>query len=260
MTDALEQKVAEATKLWDDVELALKHCRRVLLFGPPGTGKSYAGLATCGAINRCYLTLDTPAAEIRGHFVPSEAGGFHWHDGPASVAWRKGERLAIEEIDAASGDTLTLLLGYLDDPESAVITLPNNEHIRPAEGFSCVATTNQLPSVIPDALLDRFDAVIHVPLPNPKAFCGAWNSNSLKDAAKKTIYLAQKPPAGKGNRPIGLRAFKAIDRIVGTGLELPKAAEIVIGKEASAWLCASILLADTALAVEPAGAQASIAF
>lgn len=244
MTDALTEKIAEATKLWDDIDLALEHCRRVLLWGPPGTGKSYAGLTTCAAINRCYLTLDTPAAEIRGHFVPSETGGFKWHDGPATVSWRKGERLAIEEIDAASGDTLTLLLGYLDDPESAVITLPNNEHIRPQAGFSCIATTNQLPSVIPDALLDRFDAVIHVPLPNPKAFASAWHSNDLREAAKKTIYLAQNPPAGKGNRPIGLRAFKAIDRIHATGVPISKAAELVIGAEASHWLVASILLAE----------------
>jgi hypothetical protein len=111
-----------------------------------------------------------------------------------------------------------------------------------------VATTNQLPSVIPDALLDRFDAVIHVPIANPKAFDGQWNSAQLQDAAKKTIYLNQKPPAGKGNRPVGLRAFKAIDRIVGSGLELPKAAELVIGKEASQWLCASIILAEPAKA------------
>jgi len=245
-TEALDAQIAAANTQWAEVALALQKGIRTLLWGPPGTGKSYAGINSALSISRCYLTLDTPAAEVRGHYVPSDSGGFRWHDGPATVAWRRGGRLQVEEIDQASGDTLTLLLGYLDDPESAQLTLPNNELIKPAAGFSCVATTNQLPSVLSDALLDRFDAVINVTLPNPKAFEAKWAHEGLRDAAKRVVYLNDASVRGKGGRPIGLRAFRSIDRFIASGVPLADAAQLVVGADASRWLVSAITLSDAA--------------
>jgi hypothetical protein len=249
----LRNAITRAVARWEDIDVAISNGQRTLLWGPPGTGKSYAGLtnlvgpALDQGVNRLYITMDTPSAEIRGHYVPTKGGGFQWHDGPATNAWRTGSRLAIEEIDAASGDCLTLLLGFLDDPESAVLTLPSNETIRPANGFSAVATTNQLPQVIPPALLDRFDAVLHVELPNPRAFGGKWHSDKLRDAALNVLYLRsaeQNGIRGADGRDIGLRAFRSIDRYIGRGVTLQKACEIVIGKDAGQWLAVACSLSE----------------
>jgi len=249
----LRDAIESATERWEDIDVAISNGQRTLLWGPPGTGKSYAGItnltgpALDQGVNRLYITMDTPSAEIRGHYVPTEGGGFQWHDGPATNAWRTGSRLAIEEIDAASGDCLTLLLGFLDDPESAVLTLPSNETIRPARGFSAVATTNQMPQVMPPALLDRFDAVLHVDRPNPRAFAGKWHSEKLRDAALSVLYLKsdeQSSIRGADGREIGLRAFRSIDRYVGRGVALEKACEIVIGKDAGQWLAVACSLHD----------------
>jgi MoxR-like ATPase len=100
---------------------------------------------------------------LRGHYIPN-GNTFVWHDGPAIAAWRKGCRLVLDEIDRASGDAFTFLLALLDDPESARLTLPTGETVRPTAGFSCVATSNQLDleSAMPAALLDRFARRIHI--------------------------------------------------------------------------------------------------
>lgn len=251
MSTALDAKIAEANKIWNDVAIALGDGRRVLLYGPPGTGKSFSGITTgitSDNIFRLYLTLDTPGAEVRGHYLPSEDGGFKWHDGPATRAWRTGGRLIVDEIDAASGDTLTLLLGYLDDTESARITLPTNETIRPLPSFSCLATTNQQPSSLPEALQDRFDVIINIKIPAPAAFNPeGWNNKQLCEAAKRAIYLSDSPVKGKTGKPIGLRAFRSIDRLIGQGLKIEDASRLAIGEDASRWLCSAVTLAAAKL-------------
>lgn len=252
---ALVAAQEKAKAEWSTIHVACKHARRVLLWGPPGTGKSFIGTTTEGEgatvqsldkLSRLYLTMDTPAAEVRGHYLPNDKGGFSWHDGPGTNAWRgDGHRLVIDEIDAASGDTLTLLLALLDDPESAKLTLPTNETVRPGKNFSCVATTNQSPTVIPEALLDRFDVVCHVPSPSPYAFVEKhWYNGDLAKTAAQAIYLSETPQRGKGNRVIGLRAYKAIDRLNGAGLQLKDAASLVIGEEASRWLMTAMSIAS----------------
>lgn len=247
MSDALLSVRNRIGKEWADIRLACDKARRVLLWGPPGTGKSYIGTnVPKEKLYRLYLTMDTPAAEVRGHYLPNDNGGFSWHDGPGISAWRKGGRLVIDEIDAASGDTLTLLLGLLDDPESAKLTLPTNETIYPATGFSVVATTNQAPTVMPEALLDRFDVVMHVSKPAPDAFLPkGWHNKSLAEAAEKALLLSSPSDLrGKGQRPIGLRAFKSIDRLQGeNNLQLLDAARLVVGEEASRWLMTAMNLA-----------------
>jgi hypothetical protein len=252
MTDVLNQRVSEARKAWDDIERAVKFNRRVLLWGPPGTGKSRTGLfgnvTDLGAseVNRLYLTLETPAAEMRGHYIPTSKDGFQWHDGPATRAWRgKGSRLVIEEIDKASGDCLSWLIGVADDEETAYLTLPNNEHIRPGPNFSLIATTNQPPTGIDEALLDRFDVVMHVPSPSPSAFEPRhWHSKPLCEAAKRCAYLPDSKVRGQGGRPVGLRAFKSIDRMIASGLDTPEAARLALGDEAGKWLCMAMTLDD----------------
>lgn len=248
VSSALDMQRNKHATEWKDIKLACDKARRILLWGPPGTGKSYTGVHGIAKdkLFRLYITMDTPAAEVRGHYLPNESGGFKWHDGPGVAAWRVGGRLVIDEIDAASGDTLTLLMGLLDDVDSAKLTLPTNETITPAAGFSVVATTNQAPTVMPEALLDRFDVVMRVEKPAPWAFQNGWYSKELAEAAEKAIYLQDNQSLkGKGQRAIGLRAFKAIDNLSGNGssIDLPTAARLVIGEEASRWLMTAMKLA-----------------
>jgi len=160
---------------WQQIEDVVTTRHHVCLSGPPGCGKTYlatVGASAVGAVYSLTLTEETPAAELRGHYVP-KGGEFVWHDGPAIRAWREGARVVINEIDKASGDALTFLLALLDDPQVARLTLPTGETVKPRAGFQAVATCNGDPDqTLPPALRDRFAITIIVDEPHPNALTG----------------------------------------------------------------------------------------
>ena len=173
---------------WNDIEQVVESGVNALLYGPPGTGKTRC--ATNGDSYSITLTMETPAAELRGHFVP-EGTKFVWFDGPAIRAWREGKRIVLNEIDQASGDAMTFLHALLDDPAVARLTLPNGETVTPKKGFQAVATTNamDLPMVLPEALLDRFAVRIKVMEPHPQALAELGN-RVLAELVTRTIGKA----------------------------------------------------------------------
>lgn len=156
---------------WELVETVIPVSNRVLLYGSPGTGKSWAG-ARLGNPQKLFtfsVTEDTSAAELRGHYGLVD-GNYKWLDGPCISAWRHGARLVLNEIDKSCGDAQTFLLGILDDMEIAGMTLPSGEFVKPAKGFSVVATMNGHPETdLLDSLKDRFPVSILINKVNPEA-------------------------------------------------------------------------------------------
>jgi len=175
---------------WTIAAAVLTQSPRVLLHGPPGTGKTYAatrfGLHPGQTVASCTLTPETPAAELRGFYVP-RGNEFVWQDGPATTAWRTGGRLVLNEIDRATGDLLSLMLAICDDPLFAQLTLPSNETIRPTPGFTVVATMNSVPDDLDFALLDRFPVRIHIDEVAPGAVASL--PADLRDIAAKSAVL-----------------------------------------------------------------------
>jgi MoxR-like ATPase len=157
--------------IWDLINKVIPNSRTVLLYGPPGTGKSFAAHNADLAGRQLFsvtMTPETPSAELRGHYIPM-GSQFVWQDGPAIKAWRFGGRLVINEIDHAGGDSHSFLLACLDSPETACLTLPTGELVRPHASFSCVATMNGSPDDLPSALRDRFPVCIAVDAVHPSA-------------------------------------------------------------------------------------------
>ena len=161
---------------------------RVLLHGVPGTGKTYAattlGVKPDQNVYSITVTPETPAAELRGMYIP-KGDHFDWVDGPAVAAWRTGGRLVLNEIDRATGDLLSLMLAVCDDPGFARLTLPTGETVRPAPGFSVVATMNGEPDDLDFALLDRFAVRVKIDRIAP----GAMDKlpADRRDAATKSV-------------------------------------------------------------------------
>jgi MoxR-like ATPase len=190
--------------VWDLVATVIEHSRTTLLYGPPGTGKSFSAHTAdlCGRdLYTITLTPDTPAAELRGHYVP-RGNAFVWQDGPAIKAWREGGRLVINEIDHAGGDALSFLLNCLDSPETAALTLPTGELVRPHRQFQAVATMNGKPDedLLP-ALRDRFPVCIEINEAHPQGLASL--PQDLQLAAKGTVV------ASDPSRRVTLRAWRA---------------------------------------------------
>lgn len=213
------------TPIWDLIASVLPYSRCTLIYGPPGTGKTFAASTVALDDRPLYsvtMTPDTPAAELRGHYVP-QGNQFVWQDGPALKAWRFGGRLVINEIDHAGGDTLSFLLACLDSERTAGLTLPTGENVRPHPRFQCVATMNGKPEDLPLALCDRFPVAIEIVDPHPEGVQAL--PPDLQAAANGTCGLAD------ASRRITLRAWTCFaslrDRI---GPE--RAADAVFGRRA----------------------------
>lgn len=170
---------------WNIIEAIERGAYRVLLYGPPGTGKTTSAYNAAKALGKSVYNItlsdETPAAELRGHFVPM-GSEWKWMHGPAVRAYLEGAVLILDEIDKASQDALDFLHGLLNDPDIARLTLPNGETITPAPGFQCIATMNGELEDLQPALQDRFAIAIEVRKPHPDAIAAL--PKDLQSAAK----------------------------------------------------------------------------
>lgn len=225
---------ADLTPCWRDVHEALSAgIDRLILFGPPGTGKTYAGL-TMGDVRagsfRLICTDDMTAADVTGHFMPTSNGQWKWCSGSVLRAWqgdgRLGGRVVADEIDRASGDVLALLLNMFDTQDSASWQHPETgEVFRPRPGFSVIMTTNiEDPRLIPAALRDRFPVAIRIDQPHPGAL--ARLSPHLRGPATASADADEQ-------RRFSLRAFYAFDHLCRAGVDSARAAHLVFGERST---------------------------
>lgn len=221
---------AQLPSCWRDVVDALAAgIDRLVLFGPPGTGKTYAGLTLGdigGGAHRLICNEDMTAADVTGHFMPTADGTWKWLDGSVLKAWEgdgtSGGRIVADEIDRASGDVLSLLLNMFDNVESASWRHPDSGVVhRPRPGFSVIMTTNvEDMRDLPVALKDRFPVAIRIDQPHPGAL------------ARLSPYLrapAAAAAAADKARRFSVRSFMAFDRLRESGMDLERAAFLIFG-------------------------------
>lgn len=228
--------VGKYPKKWFEVLAVLKEkaClpRRILKWGPPGTGKSSWGVRNLNALRTPPLTPNMGKEELIGTFV-LDRGNTVWVDGPVTLAMRKGRCVIIDEIDKAGPEIIAVLHGILDDPDIAEISLPQIDpetgepmRVRPAAGFCVIATTNEHPSFIqPESLQDRFEVVIHCAIPHPDAM------TKLSTAAKAIIgkHYANRPRPGDWKPEVSMRRMIAWQRISEALGDPDFAADLVFG-------------------------------
>jgi len=228
-------KITDLPNCWRKLSLALSAgIDRIILFGPSGTGKTFAGLSAGdvqGGSHRLICTEDMTTADVCGAFMPDKNGAFSWVAGSALKAWDgdgiSGGRLVADEIDKAGGDVLATLLAFLDSPESASWENPETGRVhRPREGFSVIMTTNiENMRELPTSLTDRFPVRIRIDQPHPNALSRL--SNDLRGIA---VSLAD-----AGKERVSLRTLYAFDKLR-SSLSIEESAEIVFGERANSIL------------------------
>jgi MoxR-like ATPase len=218
---------------------------RVLLYGPSGTGKTYAALhhaVGSTPAERLVCTEDLTSGEITGTWMPVGENRWEWREGPAIRAWRGaaglGGRLVVDEVDRASGDALSTLLAMTDSPESARWRNPEtSEWVRPGPHFSVVMTTNidDLDD-IPASLRDRFPVCIRVDRPHASALA------SLSDDLRTPALAGSLGPA---ERRVSLRRFYAFDELR-RHLGPHRAAQLVFGADVGTGVLDALAIAALA--------------
>jgi MoxR-like ATPase len=208
---------------------------RVILFGPPGTGKTFAGLTigdTAAGAFRLACTEEMTTADVTGCFMPTDAGVWKWQDGAAIKAWAgdgiTGGRLVIDEIDRANGDIESLLLAMTDTVQSTVWENPETgKRVRPRDGYSVVMTTNlEQMDELPTALKDRFPVAIRINTPHP---------NALLELPEDLRAAAAASADADRSRRFSIRAFQSYAKLRNS-MGSDRAARLIFGQQAQSIL------------------------
>ena len=211
---------------WELFNKVIGTSDRILLYGKPGTGKTYqatkVNVPEGKEVYSTTLTIDSTAAEMVGHYIPNEAGTYDWNDGLAIRAWREGTRLIINEIDHAGPDVTSVLHAILDDADIARYTLPNSkkETVKPAKGFTVIATMNGTPDMLPEALADRFGVKININTVHPDAI-------ATLPEDYRTVYTER----DEDDIPMSIRAWKEFSKLIDAGVDIRSAATACFGRD-----------------------------
>lgn len=141
---------------------------RLLLSGAPGTGKSYSAYALFGSsVIRIACHSERLPETLMFGTVALSGGDTVEIESPIARAMRFGQCVLLDEIDRLPPSCFSSLLAALDDRETASVSSEiTGEVIRPSANYCVIATTNELPSALDGALVDRFDLLIDANQPS----------------------------------------------------------------------------------------------
>jgi MoxR-like ATPase len=216
---------------WEEVNDLIRSGEdRIILFGPPGTGKTYAGMRLGlpdGEVgHRLQCSGDTARPETTGFMAPVSETQWDFILGPCISAWEgdgyRGGRLVADEVDRLGQEGEALFMGIADSDGSTQWTHPfTKQRYAPRPGFSVFMTTNiERMRDLPRALVDRFPAKVRINVPHPSAL--EVLSPDLRNLAAVSCDVPD-------NRRYSLRTFMKFDKARGV-LGLERAAHLYFGE------------------------------
>ena len=159
--------------------LASKVFYPIFITGLSGNGKTFGVEQACAQAKRdlirVNITVETDEDDLIGGFRLVD-GNTVWHNGPVIEALERGSVLLLDEIDLASNKILCLQ-SILEG--NGVFLKKVGRYVRPAEGFTVVATANTKgkgsedgrfigTNVLNEAFLERFPITLEQEYPAAK--------------------------------------------------------------------------------------------
>jgi len=151
----------------------------IFITGLSGNGKTFGVEQACAQTKRdlirVNITVETDEDDLIGGFRLVD-GNTVWHNGPVVEALERGSVLLLDEIDLASNKILCLQ-SILEG--NGVFLKKVGRYVRPAEGFTVVATANTKgkgsedgrfigTNVLNEAFLERFPITLEQEYPAAK--------------------------------------------------------------------------------------------
>lgn len=221
----------------------------VLIIGPKGTGKTSLVrefVSRKGAkLESINFSLRTRESHLIGTKTLNE-GTVGFDEGILIKSMKEGNILYLDEINAAEADVLLRLDEALDDRRQIVLKESTGEVINANKSWFVVATINPLTHVgtkeLPPQLLSRFPVRIRLDYPPEdvefqivKKHVSGNHDENLKQGIKLANVLRQAAAVEELYYSPSIRETIAFAKLLDSGLEVRKAADIVFGNVYSQW-------------------------
>lgn len=217
----------------------LPFANRILIIGPPGTGKSTTAINVAGIQHRITMTETTSREDLIGMFHLID-GATKWVDGPITAAMRAGVPVLTDEIDRYSPECASLFYGVIDDKPH--IALPNGEIVHAADGYKMIMTSNESLDTLPPAVQDRIEVILYAGTPHDAAIA---HLPAAQRSAVSCYYKGVPEPSIK--LPPTVRRMRAFHRLTSAGLDARVAATLVFGAAGSKEVTSAITSAESAV-------------
>ena len=210
---------------WSILAQLTRALDRILIVGPPSSGKSTTATKTLNIEHRITMTPNTSREDLVGMFQLI-SGQTIWVDGPITKAMRNGQPVLIDEIDRCGAEVESLMYSVIDDKPH--LSLPNGELVHANSGYKVLMTSNVTPESLEPAVVDRMPAIVFAFTPHEDALSGV--RDSLATMARNH-YAAQVKPRLRLSPTV--RRVRAFESLLAANIPARIAANVVFGEGAA---------------------------